>query len=198
MKPAAGPRDAVPPPAAVSPETLRTWLRAVAERRDREAFAQLYAFFAPRLTTFFLRTGLSPAQTADIVQDALFAVWRKAELYDPSQSGASTWIYVIARNLRLDHLRRKSTRETAPLDDWDPVDERPTGEDVLIAAEREGQLRRAMTQLSSEQAKVLEQAYFNDKPQSAIARELGVPLGTVKSRVRLALARLRKVLDETP
>ncbi len=182
---------------APTAETLLSWLQAVAERQDREAFARLHAYFAPRLTSFLLRRGLSHAQAEDIAQDAMFAVWRKATLYDRSQGGVSTWVFVIARNLRVDHLRRRAKRDAAPLEDWDPVDESPTGEETLLTAEREASVRKALAQLSPEQAKVLEEAYFAEKPQSAIAQELGVPLGTVKSRVRLALARLRKLLDET-
>ncbi len=182
---------------APSAETLCSWLQAVAERQDREAFARLHGFFAPRLGSWLARSGHSTALAEDIIQETMVAVWRKAGLYDRAQGGVSTWIFVIARNLRVDHLRRRANREADPLDDWDQIDDSPTGEDALLAAERERKVREALARLTREQAQVLEQAYFADKPQSAIARELGVPLGTVKSRVRLALARLRKLLEET-
>ncbi len=181
-----------------TPAILHSWLQAVAKGQDREAFARLHSFFAPRLAAFLSRAGLSPAQTEDIVQETMFAVWRKAALYNPAQGRVSTWVFVIARNLRVDHLRRKANRETLPLDDWDQIDDSPTGEDGVLAAERERKVRSALALLTREQLQILQQAYFAEKPQSAIARELGVPLGTVKSRVRLALARLRKLLEEAP
>lgn len=184
--------------AAPAAETLRSWMQAVAERQDREAFARLHNHFAPRLAGFLLRGGLSQAHVEDIVQETMLAVWRKAALYDGSQGGVSTWIFVIARNLRVDYLRRKANRECLPLEDWDQVDDGPSGEDALIVEEREIQVRKALAKLTPEQAQVLEQAYFAEKPQSVIARDLGLPLGTVKSRVRLALARLRKLMEETP
>jgi RNA polymerase sigma-70 factor, ECF subfamily len=183
---------------APTAEILQSWLRAVAERQDRDAFARLHRHFAPRLAGFLARSGLSQAQAEDIIQDTMLAVWRKAALYDRSQGGVSTWVFVIARNLRIDHRRRKANRDTLPLDDWDQIDEGPSGEDMLLSGERESRVRSALAQLTPEQAQALQQAYFADKPQSAIARDLGVPLGTVKSRVRLALARMRKILEDTP
>ena len=178
-----------------TPEILMSLLQAVAQRRDREAFARLHAYFAPRLASWLTRSGLGAVQAEDIVQETMVSVWRKAGLYNPALSGASTWVFVIARNLRTDFQRRKANH-MAPLEDWDQVDESPTGEERLLTAEREEKLRKALAKLSREQAQVLEQAYFAEKPQSAIARELGVPLGTVKSRVRLALARLKMLLEE--
>jgi RNA polymerase sigma-70 factor (ECF subfamily) len=183
---------------APTPEMLNSWLQAVAERQDRDAFARLHGFFAPRLASFLSRAGLSPTQAEDIVQETMIAVWRKAALYDQAQGGVSTWVFVIARNLRIDFLRRTANREMLPIDDWDQIDDHPTGEEGVLATERESQVRKALTRLSPEQIQILQQAYFAEKPQSAIARDLGVPLGTVKSRVRLALARLRKLLEETP
>jgi RNA polymerase sigma-70 factor (ECF subfamily) len=177
-------------------EELAAWLDAVARSQDRDAFARLHRHFAPRLAAWMARAGLGPAQIEDIVQDCMVAVWRKASLYDPAHGGVSTWIFAIARNLRIDHRRRKANREMLPLNDWDEIDDEPDGESRLLAAESEAQVRRALELLPNEQKQVLVQAYFADKPQSAIARELGVPLGTVKSRLRLALAKLRALLED--
>jgi RNA polymerase sigma-70 factor (ECF subfamily) len=181
-----------------SPAQLALWLQAVAQRQDREAFARLHAHFSPRLAAWLAKSGLSATQAEEVVQETMISVWRKAGQYDPALSGASTWIFVIARNLRVDMQRRRSNREMAPLEDWDQIDDSPTGEEILLTSERESKLRQALSRLSPEQANVLEQAYFAEKPQSAIARDLGVPLGTVKSRVRLALARLKQYLEESP
>jgi RNA polymerase sigma-70 factor (ECF subfamily) len=176
-------------------DMLAAWLKAVAARQDRDAFARLHGYFAPRLVSWLTRSGLSYALAEELSQEALLSVWRKAALYSPEHGAVTTWIFVIARNLRTDHQRRKTNRETASLDDWDQIDDSPTGEEVLVATERETRLRTAMSRLPREQAVVLEQAYFAEKPQSEIARELNVPLGTVKSRVRLALAKLKSLLE---
>ena len=182
--------------AAPNAEDLMAWLDAVATRQDRDAFARLHRHFAPRLASWLARAGMAQAQIEDVVQDCMLTVWRKAKLFDPAVAGVSTWVFVIARNLRVDHARRRSNRDMLPLGDWDELDDRPDGESRMIAAQDEGRVRRALAQLSEDQKQVLTQAYFAEKPQSAIARDLGVPLGTVKSRVRLALARLRTLLED--
>jgi RNA polymerase sigma-70 factor (ECF subfamily) len=175
---------------------MAVWLKSVAKSQDRDAFARLHRHFAPRIASWLLRAGLSETQVEDLVQETMLSVWRKAPLYDPAYGRVSTWIFVIARNLRVDFSRRKERRDLAPLDDWDAIDEQPNGEGRMIAAENEIRVREALEQLSSEQAQVLVHAYFSEKPQSAIAKELGVPLGTVKSRVRSALAKLRALLED--
>jgi RNA polymerase sigma-70 factor (ECF subfamily) len=179
-------------------QALANWLRAVAQHQDRDAFARLHRHFSPRLAAWLARAGMPQPQIEDVVQETMLAVWRKAALYDSSQGGVSTWIFVIARNQRVDHGRRKANRETSPLEDWDEIDDSPDAEANLLSHERETQVRAALAHLSREQAQVLEQVYFAEKPQSAIAQDLGVPLGTVKSRVRLALARLRTLLEDKP
>jgi RNA polymerase sigma factor (sigma-70 family) len=181
---------------AAGAEELAAWLDAVARNQDRDAFARLHRHFAPKLASWMGRAGLSPTQVEDIVQDCMVAVWRKAPLYDPAHGAVSSWIFAIARNLRVDHSRRKANREMLPLNDWDDVSDETDGETRLLAAESEAQVRRALEQLPHEQKLVLIQAYFADKRQSAIAEELGVPLGTVKSRLRLALAKLRALLED--
>ena len=181
---------------AAGAEESAAWLDAVARNQDRDAFARLHRHFAPKLAAWMGRAGLSPTQVEDIVQDCMVAVWRKASLYDPAHGAVSSWIFAIARNLRVDHSRRKANRVMLPLNDWDDVGDEPDGEGCLLAAESETQVRTALEQLPHEQKQVLIQAYFADKPQSAIAQELGLPLGTVKSRLRLALAKLRALLED--
>jgi RNA polymerase sigma-70 factor (ECF subfamily) len=177
-------------------EELAGWLDAVARNQDRDAFAHLHRHFAPKLAAWMARAGMAQAQIEDIVQDCMVAVWRKASLYDRAHGGVSTWIFTIARNLRVDHSRRKANRAMLPLNDWDETDDAPGGESRLLAAESEAQVRRALEQLPQEQKQVLIEAYFADKSQTAIAQELGLPLGTVKSRLRLALAKLRALLED--
>ncbi|MCJ8142591.1 sigma-70 family RNA polymerase sigma factor [Ancylobacter sp. A5.8] len=170
-------------------------ITVVAADRDRQAFARLYSHFAPRVTAFLRKSGL-PANTAEeIAQEVMLSVWRKAAYFDPARAGAATWIFTIARNLRIDHLRRArsaATAEQAPPADSETA---PSGEVLLLASEREAAVRAALKALSDEQALVLRLSFFGDKAHSEIARELGLPLGTVKSRVRLALGRLRTLLE---
>lgn len=177
------------------PEELAEWLDGVVKRQDREAFARLHIHFAPRIAAWMARAGMNPAQIEDIVQDCMVAVWNKAHLYDAAHGGVTTWIFAIARNLRIDHSRRKANREMLPLDDWDDADDQPDSESRLITSESETLIRRALEQLPGDQKQVLMHAYFADKPHSTIAQELGLPLGTVKSRLRLGLSKLRMLME---
>ncbi|MDR6951508.1 RNA polymerase sigma-70 factor (ECF subfamily) [Ancylobacter sp. 3268] len=175
-------------------ELARLILKIAAER-DRQAFARLYQHFAPRVTAFLRKSGL-PANTAEeIAQETMLSVWRKASYFDPARAGAATWIFTIARNLRVDHLRRvrvAAAAESAPPEEQEVA---PSSEALLLATEQEARVRAALKALSDEQALVLRLSFFGDKAHSEIARELGLPLGTVKSRVRLALGRLRALLE---
>lgn len=171
-------------------------IQAVATARDRSAFAELFTHFAPRVKSFLMRSGLPDTVAEEVTQETMLAMWRKASYFDPSRAGLSTWIFTIARNQRIDRLRRGRVQTTSSL--FDPSDEQDaplSGEDITIAAEREQQIRTALGTLSDEQATIVRLSYFSEKPHAEIARELGIPLGTVKSRIRLALNRLRSLLD---
>ncbi|KAA0069579.1 sigma-70 family RNA polymerase sigma factor [Tardiphaga sp. P9-11] len=179
-----------------SPVELIRLLDAVARAQDRKAFAQLFAYFAPRVKGFLIRTGLAESVAEEVTQEVMIAVWRKASYFDPSRAGASTWVFTIARNQRIDRLRRTRSRTADHLLDLsDEPDTPPSGEDIMIMAEREEEVRKALATLSNEQATIVKLSFFSEAPHSEIARELGIPLGTVKSRVRLALNRLRTLLD---
>lgn len=119
-------------------------------------------------------------------------VWRKASFYDPSRAGVATWIFTIARNLRIDQIRRQRDPASLP---YEPEDEPPSQETILLITESEAQIRRALDRLSDEQRTIVRLSYYGDKSQAEIADELGIPLGTVKSRTRLAMARLRTFLE---
>ncbi|NBX06933.1 MAG: sigma-70 family RNA polymerase sigma factor [Proteobacteria bacterium] len=168
----------------------------VGRDRDKAAFAALFEYFAPRIKSFLLRLGTDMSLCEEIAQEAMIMVWRRAETYNPSQSGASTWIFTIARNKRIDRLRR----ENRPLPDLadpafapEPVE---TGEKTIFRQQEEEKIRHALKNLPEEQAKMIFSAYYEEKSHREIADESGVPLGTVKSRIRLALNRLRAHLDE--
>lgn len=168
---------------------------AVAARGDRNAFALLFEHFAPRVKSYMLRLGAAPEAAEELAQEALLTVWRKATLFDPSRAGASTWIFAIARNLRIDAVRR----QRRPRIEDDPTDEpapEPAADAVVAAGERDVRLRQAMAALPADQAEVVRQSFFQDKAHSEIARDLNLPLGTVKSRLRLALGRLRGLVGD--
>jgi RNA polymerase sigma factor (sigma-70 family) len=172
-------------------------LVTVARHQDREAFARLFAHFAPRVKRFLMLAGSSQAQAEELAQETMAAVWRKAALYDPARAAASTWIFAIARNLRVDSLRRN--RADAAGDECFEADlleaDQPAAEDALHAARLNERLRGALAQLKPEQVQVLRLSYFDDEPHARIAAVLGIPLGTVKSRIRLAVAQLRRLLE---
>lgn len=176
-------------------DELAGLISKVAHDGDRQAYGRLYSYFAPRVNAFLRKSGLPAAAAEEIAQETMLSVWRKASYFDPSRAGASTWIFTIARNQRIDHLRRAKVVSTAESDMPIEDDEAPSGEALLLAAEREIVVRTALKALSDEQAAVVRLSFFSDKPHSEIARELGLPLGTVKSRVRLALGRLRALLE---
>lgn len=176
------------------PSSPTLWLLAVRDHRDRAAFLLLFQYFAPRLKAMLLRGGLRDGSAEDVVQDVMLAVWHKAGQFDPHRAEASAWIYRIARNRRIDLARRKPPPEPDALAD-SRVDE-PDAAQILALSQEASRLRQALDALSPEQARVLEQAYFEDLPHSRISEVTGLPLGTIKSRIRLGLDRLRRDLND--
>ena len=181
---------------APSADDMKQWLKAVAEHEDRGAFGRLFQYFAPRVASFMERSGLSAAEAEEISQETMVVVWRKAALYDPAQAGVSTWVFTIARNLRVD-LARKASRASVGLAALRglPTQVEASVEDMTLASERDARVRSAIATLSPEQATVLRLSFFAEKPHAEIAKELSLPLGTVKSRTRLAMAKIRAILE---
>jgi RNA polymerase sigma-70 factor (ECF subfamily) len=169
-------------------------VEAIAGAQDREAFAALFGHFAPRLKGYFMRLGVPSGIAEDLAQDTMLAVWNKAGYFDSSRASASTWIFTIARNLRTDlHRRNRDPKVLAEALEHDPE---PMPSDHVLTVERESRVRAALEQISSEQALVIRLSFFEDRPQSEIAQVLGIPLGTVKSRVRLAMSKLRSLVED--
>ena len=167
-------------------------LGRVAANQDRAAFAVLFAHFAPRVKAYLLRLGASSGVAEELAQETLLSVWRKAQLFDPAKASAATWLFTIARNLRIDAIRREKRPELDPEDFMPEPD--ADADAGLMLAENEGRLRLALKELPADQIQVVELSFFADKPHSQIALELGIPLGTVKSRLRLAMARLKRAM----
>ncbi len=170
-------------------------VQRVARNLDREAFAELFDAFAPRVKTFIMRKGASPDLAEDLVQETMINVWTKAGFYDPAKGSVLTWIFTIARNLRIDRIRRESSRPVAELGDFDPPSEAPAGDEILARKDEARSVARALSKIPPEQMEILTLSFIEDLPQAEIARRLKLPLGTVKSRMRLAYGHLRKNLE---
>lgn len=167
----------------------------VANARDRAAFAVIFDHFAPRVKSFMMRKGVSAELAEDLVQETMIAVWSKAALFAPERGAASTWVFTIARNLRIDRLRRESAAHFTDLEDFDaPSDDMP-GDEAMNRCQEDSQVAKALAQIPPEQRELLILSYVDDVPQSMIAERLNLPLGTVKSRMRLAYRRMRKLLE---
>lgn len=163
--------------------------------QDRSAFASLFNFYAPRVKAYLMRLNATDAMAEELTQEVMLTVWRKAASFDPSLASASTWIFRIARNRRIDAARRASKPE---LDGADPALQPPETEAPDTAAHASGRdvyVRAALQGLPDEQVALLRMAFFDGLSHRDIADRIGVPLGTVKSRLRLAFDKLRKVLD---
>ncbi|WP_432449105.1 sigma-70 family RNA polymerase sigma factor [Aliiroseovarius marinus] len=168
------------------------WMLAVKETRDRDAFANLFDHFAPRLKGFVMRTGTSPDQAEEIVQDVMLTVWRKAAMFDPHRAQVSAWIYQIARNRQIDVIRKEKRPLPEELAE-DPGAE-PDASQILAVDQEAGQLKNALERLNSDQREIIEKAYLGELTHKEISTKLGLPLGTIKSRIRLGLERLRHEL----
>jgi RNA polymerase sigma-70 factor (ECF subfamily) len=167
----------------------------VARHQDRAAFAVLFGHFAPRVKAYLMRLGADDGSAQELAQEVMLALWRRAASFNPALASVGTWVFTIARNKRIDRLRRERRPEIDP-DDPALAPDPAIGADVALDSAQTGdRLRTAIANLPEEQAALLRMAYFEDKSHSTIAAETRLPLGTVKSRIRLALGRLRGVLE---
>ena len=177
-------------------EHLADLVEAIAGSGDREAFASLFQYFAPRVKAYLLRLGAQDGMAEELMQETMLTIWRRAATFDRSRSSVSTWLFTIARNRRIDMLRKERRPEFDPNDPALVPAESVTQDDHVEAQQRDERLRAAVETLPAEQAELIQQAFFADKSHREIAAESGLPLGTVKSRIRLALARLRAAVDD--
>lgn len=171
-------------------------IEAIARERSRAAFAELFRVFAPRLKAYGMRAGAEAGIAEELAQEAMIAVWRKAATFDPAKASVSTWIFTIVRNKRIDFLRREARPDLREEDflhlERDDVD----AESGMSGEQQAEAAKRVLATLPEEQGEVIRMAYFEDRSHRDIAAALDLPLGTVKSRIRLALARLREAMAE--
>ncbi|WP_316860012.1 sigma-70 family RNA polymerase sigma factor [uncultured Cohaesibacter sp.] len=176
---------------------LTAMLVALGENRDRTAFRSLFEHFAPRIKSFYLKAGTNPQMAEELVQETFTQIWRKAHLYDPGKAAASTWIFTIARNQRIDRLR--SEKSVVYKDQEFFASQLITDEEQsrdLHRNELVDRVGKALALLPTNQAEIVNMAFYEDATHAEIAKKLALPLGTVKSRMRLAFGRLRKILSE--
>ena len=172
-------------------------IQAIAIRQDKAAFATLFRHYGPRVKAFLMRGGSDSETAQEVAQEAMIMVWRKAASFDHTRAAAATWIYTIARNKRIDHLRRTG-RPPIETEDWLTLfsPEEEDADKSVLAGQTYSRVKELLSGLSADQLVVIQKAFFEDKTHTAIAEELKLPLGTVKSRIRLALGRLRDALEK--
>jgi len=178
--------------AQISPLTVQ--MLAVRDARDRAAFAALFDHFAPRLKGFIMRSGTGSGQAEEIVQDVMLTVWSKADQFDPERAQVSAWVYQIARNRHIDIVRK----ENRPLPEelgTDPSAE-PDASQILAVEQEAQQLKDALGRLKPDQRDMIEKAYLGELTHQEINTQTGLQLGTIKSRIRLGLEKLRHELKE--
>lgn len=178
-----------------NPEELDRLLESVALRRDVAAFEVLFRHFGPKVKTYMLRQTRNPQLAEELMQETMMAVWNKASLFDAARGNPSAWIFTIARNLFISSYRKQNRPEFDPNDPAFVPENVEPAEVVLQGLQEAESLRAALNQLPEEQRELVSRSFFADVPHSALAAEYGLPLGTVKSRIRMALAKLRKSME---
>lgn len=171
-------------------------IHKVARNRDSEAFHELFVMFSPRIKAMLMRQGADPETAEEIVQETMLSVWRKAHLFAESKGSFSTWVFTIARNLRIDRLRRNVIWQDLGTE----VDERPSEDDSpydeLHREQQRARVAEALKTLTPEQHEVVRLSYIEGLTHTEISDRIGVPLGTVKSRMRLAYGKVRELLGD--
>ena len=181
-------------PAAKDKE-LTFLIGRIASFKDKTAFSELFKLVGPRIKGYLMKLGSSDVAAEDILQEVMLTVWRKSETFDRSKAAVSTWLFTIARNKRIDMLRKEIRPQLDPLDPMLSPNQEAAADDIYGSNQEAMKISKAIEQLPTDQAVLIKMTYYEDKSHSIIANELKMPLGTVKSRIRLASTRLRKLLE---
>ena len=168
----------------------------IAAEKCRDSFAEVFDFYAPRVKSYMLRLGANQIEAEDLAQDVMVTVWKKAHLFDPARASVATWVFTIARNRRIDLARREKRPEPEDLG-WGPEPDQ-TQDETLVMQQDSDRLGTALAALPDAQRLLIEQCYFGELSHRDIADVTGLPLGTIKSRIRLALDKLRHAMGSTP
>ena len=171
-------------------------LNRIAQKRDKNAFKELFLSYAPRVKGMFLKQGVDMETAEELTQETLLTVWRKAELYSSQHGSAATWIFTIARNLRIDRLRSEKIWAVMDYTEIDHVSEDKLQDEAFWETQRKDQLNIVLKELPKEQYDIVKLSYIEGKSHNEIAEQLDVPLGTVKSRIRLAYKKIKTMLEE--
>lgn len=180
-----------------APNTEAEWIGhmfRIRDAQDQTAFVELFRHFAPRVKAFLMKSGANPSLAEECTQEVMATLWRKAHMFDPARASVATWIFTIARNRKIDMLRKQRRPEPEDLT-WGPEHE-PDQADVISLQQENEKLSVAIAQLPEKQKELIEKAYYGDLSHSEIAEQTGLPLGTIKSRIRLAQERLRHTMAE--
>ena len=178
-----------------SDDELSLCIKAIGKNQDKQAYSVIFKYFAPRLKSFLIKAGSTDSQSEEVIQEVMIAVWTKAGTYDCSKSSVSTWIYTIARNKRIDKIRKERRHYLSESDEGLEIPVDSTQEKEIFSAQLSSSLKKYMSNLPEEQSKLLKLSYFYNKTHADISEELKIPLGTVKSRIRLALAKMRHLVE---
>jgi RNA polymerase sigma-70 factor (ECF subfamily) len=171
------------------------WMECVARIRDQQdqaAFAELFNHVAPRVKSFLMKSGADASLAEECSQEVMVTLWRKAHLFDPTRASVATWIFTIARNKKIDALRRQNRPEPESLR-WQE-DQEPDAAEALELQQESTRLAEVIEELPDKQRDIVKRAFYGDLSHQEIAMETGLPLGTIKSRIRLALERMRHSL----
>ena len=180
----------------MSVQPMADLLQQVAVDRDVDAFRQLFQSYAPRVKSYMMRQGADPNTAEELAQETLLTVWRKAALYSGEKGSATTWIFTIARNLRIDRLRREFPWQELPEGHNETASSDILPDEAVSEAERRVRVQTALSTLPQDQHEVVALSYIEGLSHSEIAERLGLPLGTVKSRMRLAYQKIREAVED--
>ena len=182
---------------AIKDKELTYLISRIANHKDKSAFSELFMLVGPRIKGYLMKLGSSDIVAEDLLQEVMLIVWRKSESFDRAKAAVSTWLFTIARNKRIDMLRKEIRPQLDPLDPMLTPNQEESADDVYGSNQVSLKITNAIDQLPDDQAVLIKMTYYEDKSHSIIAKELKIPLGTVKSRIRLASARLKKLLERT-
>lgn len=178
-----------------SDNELSLCLELIGKNQDKTAFSNIFKYFAPRLKSFLVKAGSTVSQAEEVIQEVMIAVWTKAATYDSNKSSVSTWVYTIARNKRIDKIRKEKRHYLSESDEGLEIPVDSTQEKEIFSVQVSNTLKKYMSTLPDEQSKLLKLSYFYNKTHADISEELKIPLGTVKSRIRLALTKMRHLVE---